>query len=159
MKISHINTIVTIDSGLEEFDEEFLGDKEESEATGPWYVDAVKRWIKLKEEAEDDLICDAGYSRLNMTSQNFEDGRCNRRMQNEVEVTSKMLEGKGRCTVEVWRCFSKVLEGMVKYVEDPREIYRYISPVVYKAVFHGRASSMWGSMMAIPQVGYNTMYL
>jgi hypothetical protein len=28
-----------------------------------------------------------------------------------------MLHGKGRCTVEVWRCFSGALDGVVTHVE------------------------------------------
>ena len=49
--------------GIEEFDEEFREDNIESD---PWYVDAVKRLIEVKEEAEDDLICDVGYDSKNL---------------------------------------------------------------------------------------------
>ena len=52
--------------GIEEFDEEFREDNIESD---PWYVDAVKRLIELKEEAEADLICyDSNNLNQNMTN-------------------------------------------------------------------------------------------
>ena len=114
---------------MEEFDEELREDKEESEKKGPWYVDAVNRAMKLKEEAEEDLLCDVDYNpikRINTTAMVDGERRCIRRMETELEISSKMLHGKGKCTVEVWRCFSKVLEKMLKYVEDPREIYKQV---------------------------------
>ena len=114
---------------MEEFDEELREDKEESEKKGPWYVDAVNRVMKLKEEAEEDLLCDVDYNsikRINMTAMVDGERRCIRRMETELEISSKMLHGKGKCTVEVWRCFSKVLEKMLKYVEEPKEIYRLV---------------------------------
>ena len=54
--------------GIEQFDEEFREDNIESDETNPWYVDAVKRLIELKEETEDDLICNVGYLNQNMTN-------------------------------------------------------------------------------------------
>ena len=99
---------------------------------GPWYVDAVNRVMKLKEEAEEDLLCDVDYNsikRINMTSSVDDEGKCRRRMETEIEISSKMLHGRGRCTMEVWRCFSKVLEKMLKYVEEPKEIYRQVFPL------------------------------
>ena len=57
--------IITV-VGIEEFDEEFREENKESDGTNPWYVDAVKRLTELKEEAEDDLICDVGFDSTNL---------------------------------------------------------------------------------------------
>ena len=116
---------------MEEFDEEFREDTKESHETRPWYVDAINRLVELKEEAEEDLVCDVGYNsydlRVNMTNPLYEEShfpaRCKQKLETELETTNKMLHGEGRCTMEVWRCFSKVLEKMVKYVEEPKEIF------------------------------------
>ena len=58
--------------GIEEFDEEIREENKAYDRTNPWYVDAVKSLIELKEKAEEDLICDVGYdyNHLNKTITN-----------------------------------------------------------------------------------------
>ena len=66
---------------------------------------------------------------------------------------------------------SGVMEGGVKYVKSPGNIYRCnditlkiclssnvviyraVQPVLYKAVFHGGLKSMWSSVMEDPKIG------
>ena len=69
---------------------------------------------------------------------------------------------------EVWHCMSEVMEGGIKYVKSPGDIYRCeekpickvsnmsiifvssaVQPVLYKAVFHGGLKSMWSSVMEV----------
>jgi hypothetical protein len=61
-----IVAFIITEVGIDEFDEEFSEDNIESDETNPWYVDAVKRLVELKEEAEDDLICNVGYDSNNL---------------------------------------------------------------------------------------------
>ena len=64
-----ISAFIVAVVGIEQFDEEFREDNIESVETNPWYVDAVKRLIELKEEAEADLICyDSNNLNQNMTN-------------------------------------------------------------------------------------------
>merc|ERR1711971_865791 len=53
---------------------------------------------------------------------------------------------------EVWHCMSGIMEGGVKYVKSPGDIYRAVQPVLYKAVFHGGLKSMWSSVMEIGEM-------
>ena len=55
----------------------------------------------------------------------------------------------GVCRSEVWSCMSGVMEGGIKYVERPGDIYTALQPVLYKAVFHGGVKSMWASVMEV----------
>ena len=55
----------------------------------------------------------------------------------------------GVCRSEVWSCMSGVMEGGIKYVEQPGDIYTALQPVLYKAVFHGGVKSMWSSVMEV----------
>ena len=55
----------------------------------------------------------------------------------------------GVCRSEVWSCMSGVMEGGVKYVEKPEDIYTALQPVLYKAVFHGGVKSMWSRVMEV----------
>ena len=55
----------------------------------------------------------------------------------------------GVCRSEVWSCMSGVIEGGIKYVEQPGDIYTALQPVLYKAVFHGGVKSMWSSVMEV----------
>ena len=113
--------------GLEEFDDDFIEDNNESKSgdSNP-LITALKSLIELKEEVEDDLMCDVdnnyGNWRLNGTKLN-QPARCEQKLKSEAKITNTMLHGKGRCTLDVWRCFSTVLEGMAKHVEEPRQIY------------------------------------
>ena len=56
---------------------------------------------------------------------------------------------KGVCRSEVWSCMSGVMEGGIKYVEKPGDIYTTLQPVLYRAVFHGGMKSMWSSVMEV----------
>lgn len=60
--------------------------------------------------------------------------------------------GRGFCRSEVWHCMSGVLEGGIRYVEKPEDIYSGFGPVLYKAVFHGGVKSMWSSVMEVPSM-------
>ena len=44
---------------------------------------------------------------------------------------------------------SGVMEGGIKYVEKPGDIYTTLQPVLYRAVFHGGMKSMWSSVMEV----------
>ena len=55
----------------------------------------------------------------------------------------------GVCRSEVWSCMSGVMEGGIKYIERPEDIYTALQPVLYKAVFHGGMKSMWSSVMEV----------
>ena len=56
---------------------------------------------------------------------------------------------RGVCRSEVWSCMSGVMEGGIKYVEKPGDIYTALQPVLYRAVFHGGMKSMWSSVMEV----------
>jgi len=147
--------------GLEEF-EDNNDDQEVSNDSDPWYITAVNSLMQLKEEAEDDLICDVardtttGLWKLNKTSTIYQDRfsstKCEQKQAASLKITNEMLHGKGRCTVEVWRCFSTVLEGMVNYVEEPKQIFGVLSEALYKVTFHGTHKTIWNSIMEIPEV-------
>ena len=124
-------------AGLEVFDGDLDEDSDDSddfeddsddfeEVSDSWYVTAVKSFIELKEEAEADLTCDVDNNydnwRLN-GSDPFSSALCEEKLAAASKITDAMLHGKGRCTVEVWRCFSKVLEGKVKFVENMEDIF------------------------------------
>ena len=66
-----------------------------------------------------------------------------------VTRNSTMSGMPGLCRSEVWACMSGVMEGGIKYVERPEDIYTALQPVLYKAVFHGGVKSMWSSVMEV----------
>ena len=90
--------------------------EEESQNVIPWHIAAINSLIELKDEVEDDLTCDVDNTRA--TQNKISSAKCDEKLAAAAVITNDMLHGKGRCTVEVWRCFSTVLEGMVKYVEN-----------------------------------------
>ena len=53
------------------------------------------------------------------------------------------------CRAEVWKCMSGVLETGIKYMDTPGDVYQHLTPVLYKAVFHGGLKSMWSSIMEV----------
>ena len=90
--------------------------EDESASFVPWHIAAVNSLIELKDEVEDDLTCDVDNTPPNQN--HHSSAKCEQKLKSAAAITNAMLHGKGRCTVEVWRCFSTVLEGMVKYVEN-----------------------------------------
>jgi len=56
------------------------------------------------------------------------------------------------CKAKVWRCLSKVLESGVKHMEKPGGLWRLVQAVLYKTAFHGQSTSVWTSLMGLPQV-------
>ena len=95
------------------------------ESTEPvsWYITAFESLLEAKEEAEADLICnDKGTGDTKNKSID-----CNQKMKYEAMLKTEMLHGKGRCTLEVWRCFSGVLEGVVKHVEKLGDLSGWVN--------------------------------
>ena len=62
---------------------------------------------------------------------------------------SALQSNSTQCRSEVWQCMSGVLEGGLKYIAKPSDIYSSLTPVLYKAVFHGGMKSMWSSVMEV----------
>ena len=120
-------------SGLDEFENNDVVIEEEedhdvdnkgsevSQNSASWYVTATNGLINVIEEAADDLICDDESRGTANTSLLF---RCNEKLKDEENRKIEMNRGKGKCKLEVWRCFSGVLEGIVKHVDDLGYIYR-----------------------------------
>ena len=93
----------------------------ESEKSVSWYIAAFESLIEAKELAEDDLICN---DKTIIDTPNIPIlERCKEKLKYDAEVTTEILHGKGRCTVEVWRCFSGVMEGMVKHLENLADLF------------------------------------
>ena len=106
-----------------------INNLKESTKSVVWYIAAFETLLEAKEEAEDELNCnDKG---TGDTQNKSISARCNQKLMYDAEIKTEMLHGKGRCTVEVWRCFSGVLEGMVKHVEK----LGYLSWWVNKLIF------------------------
>ena len=55
----------------------------------------------------------------------------------------------GECRLLIWQCFSKVLENGMKHIKGLDDIYNHLTPILYKAVFHGGLKSMWSSVMEV----------
>ena len=119
-------------SGLEKFEDDDAVvdeddpdvDNKESEVSvnsAAWYITATKSAIDMIEEAGDDLICDEENRETQNTSLLF---RCNEKLKDEENMKIELTQGKGKCKLEVWRCFSGVLEGIVKHVGDLGHFYR-----------------------------------
>lgn len=158
--------IIVVVVGLEEFNKEDAITEEEDDVQYddkdgkedidesanfiPWYVTAVKGLIDVKEEVEDDLMCDVKTTPA--TSNIFMLARCKQKLKAEAEITYKMLQGQGRCTVEVWTCFSTVMEGMVKHVDNLKDMFGLLSQSLYKITFHGTHKNIWISVLEIPEV-------
>jgi len=148
--------------GLEEFDDNFndsnnIIDIKEEMANNdlPWYISLLQSLVKLKEETEDEQKCEAIY---NYNSLKFNDTalhddlaaipQCEQRL----KTLEKMNTGEGKCTTEVWRCFSSVLEKMIKYVEDSDAALEMMEKLFYKATFHRNGRTLWSSVMEIPEL-------
>ena len=119
-------------SGLEEFEDDDAVVEEEdhdidnkerevSVNSAAWYVTATKGLIDMIEEAGDDLICDDENRGTQNTSLLF---RCNEKLKDEENMKIELTQVKGKCKLEVWRCFSGVLERIVKHVDDLGYLYR-----------------------------------
>lgn len=78
----------------------------------------------------------------------FDHGLVSRISVNESD-SSQM---QGQCRSEVWHCMSGVMEGGIKYIKQPADIFSSLTPVLYKAVFHGGVKSMWSSVMEYPEI-------
>ena len=97
----------------------------ESTKSVSWYITAFESLLDAKEQAEADLICnDKGKGDTRNKSIL---ARCNEKMKYEAMLKTEMLHGKGRCTLEVWRCFSGVLEGVVKHVEKLGDLSGWVN--------------------------------
>ena len=64
-------------------------------------------------------------------------------------TTSSSDDDDNVCRAEVWKCMSVVLETGIKYMDTPGDVYQHLTPVLYKAVFHGGLKSMWSSIMEV----------
>ena len=64
-------------------------------------------------------------------------------------IMSRNSSDSNVCRSEIWQCMSGVLEGGIKYIKEPEDIYSSLTPVLYKAVFHGGVKSMWSSVMEV----------
>lgn len=56
-----------------------------------------------------------------------------------------------KCRVEMWRCFSKVIEGGLHYMDSPDGILSLAKKTMFKMAFHGGLTNMWGGLMAVPE--------
>jgi len=56
-----------------------------------------------------------------------------------------------KCRVEMWRCFSKVVEGGLHYMDSPDGIMSLAKKTMFKMAFHGGLTNLWGGVMAIPE--------
>jgi len=119
-----------------------------------WMNETIKDFLQIQQEVQEDLVCEFDYNSdiPNYHKGNFTTEKCEEKQRIANEPTSAMLYGTERCKVEVWRCFSTVLEGMVKHLDNSNQVYGYLSKVLYKLTFHGADNSMWTSAMAIPEV-------
>ena len=64
-------------------------------------------------------------------------------------IMSRNSSDSNVCRSEIWKCMSGVMEGGIKYIKEPEDIYSSLTPVLYKAVFHGGVKSMWSSVMEV----------
>ena len=64
-------------------------------------------------------------------------------------TTTSSSDDDNVCRAEVWKCMSGVLETGIKYMDTPGDVYQQLTPVLYKAVFHGGLKSMWSSIMEV----------
>ena len=100
----------------------------------------IKDFLQIKQEVQEDLVCEFDYRSVisknnkgilisiiyniyNNHSGNFTLEECEEKQKIANELTSAMLYGTERCKVEVWRCFSTVLEGMVKHLDNSNQVY------------------------------------
>jgi len=51
----------------------------------------------------------------------------------------------------MWRCFSKVVEGGLHYMDSPDGIMSLAKKTMFKMAFHGGLTNLWGGVMAIPE--------
>ena len=75
----------------------------------------------------------------------------------EEEFLEKSLDENNpvaECRSLIWHCFSKVLEGGIKYIKGPDDIYSQLTPILFKAVFHGGFKSMWSSVMEVERISF-----
>ena len=75
----------------------------------------------------------------------------------EEEFLEKSLDENNpvaECRSLIWHCFSKVLESGIKYIKGPDDIYSQLTPILFKAVFHGGFKSMWSSVMEVEHKTY-----
>ena len=73
-------------------------------------------------------------------------------MKRSVDDLVMRNSSSNQCRSEVWHCMSDVMEGGLRYVEKPNDIYSSLTPVLYKAVFHGGMKSMWSSVMEVQSI-------
>ena len=101
-------------------------------------------------------------------------GRKSRKREEREESWTEILESVGRekfdnllhdtepqpqtepnpCLLEMWRCMSGGVEDLLQYLDDTDlSLMTVAQSVLGRVVFHGASSSMWSSVMRIPQVG------
>jgi len=90
-----------------------------------WMNEIIKDFLQIKQEVQEDLVCEFDYRSVISKNNkgNFTLEKCEEKQKIANEPTSAMLYGTERCKVEVWRCFSTVLEGMVKHLDNSNQVY------------------------------------
>lgn len=58
------------------------------------------------------------------------------------------------CLLEMWRCMSRGVEDLLQYLDDTDlSMMAVAKSMLARVVFRGANTSMWFSVMRIPQVG------
>ena len=63
-------------------------------------------------------------------------------------MTYKDAGDEEKCRVEMWRCLSKVVEGGLRYIDNPGGLYRLVRKTLLRADFQGGIEQIW---MNIPE--------
>ena len=109
-----------------------------------WMSNIISEILKISEEVNNEQ--DEPWSDIEKRSV---DTDFDTSLVSSVTSNTTMSGMPGVCRSEVWSCMSGVMEGGIKYVERPGDIYTALQPVLYKAVFHGGVKSMWASVMEV----------
>ena len=106
-------------------------------------LELLSEAVKTYEEVNSEIEASDDISKRSIETEDYGDS---------LVSGNSTVQDSNVCRSEVWQCMSGVMETGIKYIDRPEQLYTSLTPVLYKAVFHGGLKNMWTSAMQVSKL-------